>query len=128
MLAKKKGFIFLFSEVVFYISYLAASYLLFPQYGLDAVGIGYLVAYMVYLPLIALIGWRISGFMWSRQILRMIAIGLVLICAAFYISHTKAVNIWIFGSIVLLISLFYSFYTLKKVFSLEDLKNWFSKK
>ncbi len=128
MLAKKKGLIFLFSEVIFYISYLATSYLLFPQYGLDAVGVGYLIAYMIYLPLIVLIGWRISGFIWSREVMVMIVIGLILICAAFYISHTKEVSVWIFGSIVFLISLFYSFYKLRKVFSLEDLKNWFSKK
>lgn len=128
MLAKKKGLIFLFSEAVFYISYLAAGYFLFPQYGLDAVGMGYLIAYMIYLPLIVLIGWRISGFVWSREIIGMVAIGLVLICAAFYISRTEEVNTWIFGSALLLISLSYSFYKLKKVFSLEDLKNWFSKK
>ncbi len=128
ILAKKKGLIFLFSEIVFYISYLAAGYFLFPQYGLDAVGIGYLIAYIIYLPLIVLIGWRISGFIWSREIMTMIAIGLSSICAAFYISHVEVVNTWIFGSIVLFISLFYSFYKLKKVFSLEDMKNWFSKK
>jgi PST family polysaccharide transporter len=128
ILAKKRGLLFLFSEVVFYISYLAASYLLFPQYGLDAVGIGYLIAYMVYLPLIALIGWGISGFMWSKEIMIMIAIGLALICGAFYISHTRGGDTWIFGSVVLFISLLYSFYKLKKVFSLEDLNNWFRRK
>ncbi|GAB6008318.1 O-antigen translocase [Dysgonomonas reticulitermitis] len=128
ILAKKKGLLFLFSEVVFYISYLAVSYFLFPQYGLDAVGIGYLIAYMIYLPLIVLIGWRISGFIWSKEIMIMITIGLTLICVAFYISHTKEVNTWIFGSAVLFISLLYSFYKLKKVFSLEDLNNWFGKK
>lgn len=128
VLARKKGLIFLFSEVVFYISYLAVSYFLFPQYGLDAVGIGYLIGYMIYLPLIVLIGWRISGFTWSKEVIVMIVIGLVLICTTFYISRTEGVNVWVFGSIVLLISLFYSFYKLRKVFSLEELKNWFSKK
>jgi PST family polysaccharide transporter len=128
MLAGKRGLLFLFSEVVFYLAYLAAGYLLFPQYGLDAAGIGYLIAYVIYLPLVALIGWNISGFMWSREIMIMIATGLTLICSAFYISHTKEVNTWIFGSPVLLVSLLYSFYKLKKIFSLEDLNNWFRKK
>lgn len=127
ILAKNKGLLFLISEIVFYAVYLIGCYLLFPVYGLDAVGIGYLIAYIVYFPLVFIIGRSISGFTWSREVAMMAGINLLLVCGAFYISQNKGINIWIFGSGIFLLSLLYSFLKLKKVFSLEDLKNWFRK-
>lgn len=128
ILAKNKGFLFLLSEVLFYASYLGAFYLLFPSYGLDAAGIGYLLAYVIYLPAVFIIGRSISAFAWNRDIILMIIINLLLICGAFYITQNDNINSWIFGSITLLISITYSLFRLRKVFSLEDLKGWFRRK
>jgi PST family polysaccharide transporter len=129
LLAKNKGLLFLISEVLFYIVYLAAFYLLFPQYGLDAAGMGYLAAYIVYLPAVYLIGRNISGFSWNKEVAVMVIISFLLICAAFFISRqTGGAGKWLSGLPVLFISLIYSSFKLKKVFSPEDLKNRFGKK
>lgn len=127
MLANNKGFIFLLTEVVFYVAYLLSGYLLYPQYGLDAAGIGYLVAYIIYLPFVMIIGYRITGFKWNGQVIQMILINAILVGVSFYISYNNEYSIlW---SIALLIaSVLYAYSRLKKVFSLDDLKDWFRKK
>ena len=127
MLAKNWGKLFLLSEVIFYGVYLAASYLFFPEYGLDAAGIGYLIAYIVYLPVVFFIGRSLSGFMWRRDIVVMFIINLVMIGAAFYISQCLTSNIMLFSIVVLLISLVYAYINLRKVFSMNDLKQWFKR-
>lgn len=128
ILAKNKGPLFLLSEALFYVSYLGAFYLLFPSYGLDAAGIGYLIAYVIYLPVVFIIGKSISSFTWNGEVIRMIIMNLLLICGTFYITQNDNINSWIFGSIVLLASMIYSLFKLRKVFSIEDLKDWFRRK
>jgi len=128
ILAKNKGLLFLISETLFYTVYLVTSYLLFPQYGLDAVGIGYLIAYIIYLPIVFFMGKGISGFAWNKDVTIMAVISMIMICAAFFVSlKTESIFTWIFGSLVLLASLIYSYFRLKKVFSIKDqLKKWLS--
>ncbi len=50
LLAKGKGLRFLIVESLWYVVYYGATMLLWPKYGLNAVGIGYVVAYLVYMP------------------------------------------------------------------------------
>lgn len=128
ILAKNKGFLFLISEVIFYAVYLISFYLLFSKYSLDAAGIAYLIAYAVYLPTIYYLGYKISKFSWSREITKTAIICLFLICIGFYISHIEGVYRWILGFVVILLSCVYSFYNLKNIFSLNELKDWFRKK
>lgn len=127
LLAKHKGMLFLFSEALFYTAYLLSSYILFPRYGLDATGIGYLIAYLIYLPIIIIIGKRISDFRWDKNILLMAIIHLSLIAISFYITRYQTNHIYSIGSIILIVSIVYSYFKLKKVFGLDDLKKWFRK-
>lgn len=127
MLAKNKGFLFFMTELIYYSAYLASSYLLYPQYGLEAIGIGYLIAYIIYLPLVYFICHRISDFNWRKDISTMIFIGLTLICAAFYTAQYVESYKLLIGTIILCISLLYAYYKLRKIFSFGDLKNWFKK-
>lgn len=55
LLAKGKGGRFLLSEVSWYVIYYVSTRLLWPQYGLLAAGIGFLLAYAVYCPLIVML-------------------------------------------------------------------------
>lgn len=128
LLAKNRGLMFLITEVLFYAAYLLSAYLLYPHYGLEAAGIGYLIAYALYLPVIYFGGYSVSGFRWSRDVVKMIPVNLLLISASFYVSYIRNENmLWLVISIFC-ISLLYAFFKLKKVFSLEDLKGWFRKK
>jgi len=128
LLAKNKGFIFLLTEVIFYVAYLLSAYLLYSRYGLEASGIGYLVAYVVYVPVVAYTVYHISGFKWNRDVVMMILVNTVLISATFYLAHFYTGNSMLWSLIILLISLIYAYLRLKKVFSLEDFRNWFKRK
>ncbi|MDR3058629.1 MAG: oligosaccharide flippase family protein [Prevotella sp.] len=128
MLAKNKGLLFFMTEAVYYIVYLLSGYLLYPHYGLEAAGIGYLIAYIVYLPLVFIIGYRISEFNWKKSVVFMTLTNIILICAAFYIAQYMEEYKLLPGVIVLLASLLYAYLNLRRVFSLEDLKKWFNRK
>ncbi len=128
LLARNKGLVFLITEIIFYVAYLLSAYLLYPAYGLDAAGIGYLIAYAVYFPVIVWAGYSISEFKWNGDILKMTLVSLVFICAAFYIAHFHTGHTLTLSIAILCLSLLYAYIKLKKVFSLEDLKNWFRKK
>jgi PST family polysaccharide transporter len=129
MLAKNKGAAFLVTEIIFYLVYLLSGYLLFPKYGLEATGIGYLIAYAVYLPVIILAGKAISGFTWDSNIIKMAVINLLFIGTAFYIAHYYTGGYGLLSGIgVLVISLVYAYIKLKKVFSISELQDWFKKK
>lgn len=126
MLAKNKGALFLLSEAIFYIVYLLSSYIYFPYIGLTATGVGYLIAYLAYVPVMIIICRKIADFSWNKNILYMIGINLSLIVGAFFITQT--IYIYLIGGAILLTSLVYSYIKLKQVFSLDDLKKWFERK
>lgn len=128
MLAKNRGLIFFISEVAYYAVYLVAGYLLYPYYGLAAAGIGYLIAYIVYLPIVLIVGHNLSEFRWDKKIIQMAFINLILICITFYIVIYISEYTYL-GTIPLLcISLLYAYLNLRKVFSISELKGWFRRK
>jgi PST family polysaccharide transporter len=129
LLAKNKGKMFLYSEIIFYAVYLLSVYQLFPLYGLDATGIGYLIAYMVYFPVLFMMGYRVSNFRWNGEVVRMALASIILmgiICCV--IIFLESFYLYIAGGLVLILSLLFSLYKLKQVFSVDDLKNWFRRK
>jgi len=128
MLARNKGFIFFITEVVFYIVYIVSSYLLYPYYGLEAAGIGYLIAYIVYLILVFIVGQKLSQFMWEKRIIQMTLVNLILICTTFYIVVYIPEYKYLGAIPILCITILYAYYNLRKVFKISDLKNWFRKK
>lgn len=128
LLIKNKGALFLTAEVVYYLAYLGMSYLLYPIMGLDAVGVGYLLSYIIYFALVFLLGFCISGIGWSRQNMWMVLVNVILISAAFILVHFFDEYKVIAGLILFTISLIYGWMQIKKVFGWEDLKKWFIKK
>lgn len=127
LLAKGKGILFLLTEVSYYFIYLLSAYLLYPYYGLDATGIGFLVAYIVYLPMIFFIVRYLSDFGWNKAVWKMMVINLVIILGAFYTTVYSSKHTVTLTSIFLLVSLTYAYFNLKKVFDMDDLKRWFKK-
>lgn len=128
LLAKGRGKLFLCSEALFYAVYLISIYLLFPTYGLNATGMGYLIAYLVYFPVLFVMGHKISSFRWYGNIILMVIINLLLIAAAYFtFIYLEGIYLYIAEGIILIMSLLYSFLKLRKVFTLDDLKGWFRK-
>ena len=129
MLAKNKGVLYLLSEVIFFVSFLGAAYLLSSSMGIAAVGVGFLVAYIIYLAMCYIIGRSISGFGWNNNILIMIVIAAIIFGATYYsTTHLEGLTLILCGGILLIIAISYSLFKLLKVFDIKDLKNWVGKK
>lgn len=127
ILAKNKGFLFLVTEVIFYAIYVLSCHFMINTYGLDITGIGYLIAYLVYLPTVYIIGQSISGFKWNKGVVSMLAINLVLIIATFCTSMYYQKHEILIGACLFVVTSIYAFVRLKKVFNLDDLRKWFQK-
>lgn len=52
ILAKGRGFVFVVTELVFWLTYFIALFLLYSEFNLLATGISYVVAYILYIPMI----------------------------------------------------------------------------
>lgn len=128
LLAKNKGPLHFVTECIFYGVYLVVGYLLFPYYGLDALGIGYLIAYIVYFAAIFIMGRSISGFAWSSAVAKIVIVNVLMILFSFYIVYTHLEYAYISGGVIFILSLIYAYYNLRKVFGLNDIKNWFKSK
>lgn len=128
LLAKNKGKLFLISEVIFYASYLSAAYLLYSTYSINAFGIAYLVAYIIYLLTVFVMAKYLTKFEWAPEITSIISISLAFIIASFIVLMYFDKLGLLLGIVLLFASTFYSYIKLNKVFTIEDLKNWINKK
>ncbi len=66
-IAKMRNGIFLATEVGFVIGYLLALWFLLPAIGIVAAGVGWLIAYVLFLAANYIIGRRLIAFRWSRE-------------------------------------------------------------
>lgn len=128
LLAKHKGLCYFISEVIFFGVYLLVSYLLLPQYGVEATGFGYLAAYVIYLIGITIMAKSVSSFGWSRSALVGMTIYLFLLAGAFAltrigVSYSSGYKIALLAS-----TIGFSYYMLTRVLSLAEFKNWFNPK
>ncbi|QIK59967.1 O-antigen translocase [Dysgonomonas sp. HDW5A] len=127
LLAKGKGLIYFFSESAFLIIYLGAIHCLYPFYDFESVGISYLIAYSLYLPIVFILGRKLSKFGWTNENLRIGFISLILVLLAFCIVKYFSNYTIIAGIPILVMSLSYSLYKLNKVFPLKSLLDFFKR-
>lgn len=127
LLAKGKGLIYFLSEISFLLIYLGAIYCLYPFYDFESVGISYLVAYSLYLPIVLLLGRKLSRFQWTNENLRIGFISLILVFLAFCSVKFVPNYTIIVGIPILILSLAYSLFKLNKVFSLRSLLDLFKR-
>ncbi len=127
LLTKSKGKLFIISEILFWGVYVAVSYSLYSSQGMNAVGIGYLVAYIVYLIAIFMMTRSVINFRWNGDVVRIIGLNFILVSAVFGLSFLSAWCVFPLQIIFFLVSLVYSTFCLKKVFNIKDLKRWFKR-
>lgn len=125
LLAKGKGLIYFLSETSFLLIYLGAIYCLYPFYDFESIGISYLIAYLLYLPIVFFLGRKLSAFQWTRENLRIGFISLILVLLAFCIIKFVPNYAIIAGTPILILSLAYSSFKLNKVFPLRSLLDIF---
>lgn len=121
LLAKGKGRLYIFSEISFFAVYYLATYFLFPKYGLNAAGIGYLMAYGYYVAIIMIYAIFLSSYIWKDKVLQVIILSTLLVLAAFLISYFFANNAMIIGIIIFTISIILSYFEIKKHINLKQM-------
>lgn len=127
LLAKGKGLIYFISESLFLLVYLGAMYCLYPYFNFESVGISYMVAYLLYLPIVFVLGRKLSKFQWTNENLRIGFISLILVILAFYIVKYMPNYTIIAGIPILILSSLYSLFRLNRVFPLKSLLNFFKR-
>lgn len=127
-LAKGKGLVFFITDTSFSIIYLITIYALFPYCSLDAVGIGYMVAYISYLFIVYVLSRKLCNFRWRKNNISTGVVCLTLIIATFYIAQYNQDYILPIGIPILIGSSFYSLYKLNKVFALKSIFGIFKDK
>lgn len=121
LICKNRGLLFLGSDTLFSIIYLAISYIYIPTLGIEAIGIGYVIAYFVYLIVVYLLSRRISNFRLKNYNLKVGFVSLLLIIVSFTnIHYQTSYSLYIVG-ILSMLSISYSIYNLNKLFPLRSI-------
>ncbi|SHF80862.1 O-antigen translocase [Dysgonomonas macrotermitis] len=127
LLAKGKGAIYFATEMLYLLVYLGSTYLLYPYFGFDAVGIAYLLGYVIYLPVVFVIGKKLTGFKWASENLTFGIFSFILVLLAFVIVQYKPEYSIIAVVPMLVLSATVSFIKLNKVFPLKSVRNKLNK-
>lgn len=120
LLAKGRGGLFLISEIIYFAVYVGAIYLLYPIMGSQILGVAYLLAYIVYLPVVFYLGKYISDFGFEKYVLKVGSVCCALIVAVFclYLFQPHLL-LWV-GIPLLLFSASYSIIKINKVVPLKS--------
>ncbi|HCO67860.1 MAG TPA: O-antigen flippase [Dysgonomonas sp.] len=127
LLAKGKGRLYFISEMLFLVSYLAFTYLLYDKFYLESAGIAYFLAYIVYLFIVLIWGQRLCSFRWTKENLLIGFISFILVLLAFCIVQYSSEYIIIAGIPIFIMSVLFSVFKLSKVFPVKSLLNIFQK-
>ncbi len=127
LLAKGKGKIYFFSETLYLAIYLGCSYWLYGEYGLEGIGISFLIAYIVYLVAVFLLGRQLSDFKWSNRNMLIGFISFILVLLAFVLIQFCREYIIIAGVPLFIISVLYSLFNLNKVMPLKSILKFLRK-
>lgn len=115
LLARNKGAVHLVCEILFWIIYLASFLLLYPSFKLEATGISYLIAYALYIPIILLPIIKMDKISWVKGSIKYLVQGsilfVILLLITLYIENYQ----WIGFLVVMLLSLFFSFFGMKSI-------------
>lgn len=125
LLAKGKGRLYFFAEMLFLAVYLILTYLLYNKFSLESVGISYLVAYIVYLFTVFVLGRKLCEFKWTKENLSIGFISFILVLLAFGVVQYWHEYIIIAGIPILIVSVLYSMFKLNKIFSVKSLLDVF---
>lgn len=120
LLAKGKGLRFFIVELVWFSAYYIATIIGWDYFGLESAGIAYLIAYIIYFPLVYLFVKPLSNFQFNKENILFILFFTVLTILAFLSS--MYLNGWIFlftGCILFLISVFTSLWGINRILPLN---------
>lgn len=111
LLAAGRGGIFVTLELIGFGTFVAATALLLPAFGVEAAGIGYLAMYLLYLPLV----FAVTGVRWSRTVIRDFAVLLALAAGVAALATWNLTVAAIAGPVFALLLLVVAFRRLRHV-------------
>lgn len=120
LLAKNKGKQYLIIEVVYFVTYLGCSYILFPYFEALSVGISYLFAYIVYLVVLYLYTAKINNFRWNRNNIRISVTSLLFIAITIVLIYCGGSFRLLSGLVIFILSVCYSLYMFNKIYPLKS--------
>lgn len=121
LLAKGKGKQYLIIEVVYFVTYLGCSYLLFPYFEVLSIGISYLISYVVYLAVLYAYTSRTNNFRWNRSNIRTGIVCLFFMSVSIFLALYGGYIKLLAGLVVFMISVGYSLYMFNRIYPLKDL-------
>ena len=126
LLAKNKGLLFMFVEFVWFFIYLVSTVVAWPAYGIDAAGIGFVIAYVVYVPLVFYLIKPLCSFQFESKNWQLF-VGFFSIMSVAFLLSIKIEGVWYYSTVGLLflIGTLWALFELNKIIPLSDWKNKF---
>ena len=116
LLSKGRGARFLIVESTWFIVYYIATRLLWPMYGLDAAGIAYVLAYVVYMPLVYLMVQPLCGFHFGLRNKALIALFSFFATGTFFVTlQFDGIYLAVIGGMLLLSCSLWAAFELNKI-------------
>jgi PST family polysaccharide transporter len=123
LLAKGKAMVFFITELAANLVHMALIWGATRIFGLEGTGVAFFGLYIFYTAMILVVGYRFSGFLWSRTNLRLIGFITMFVGAAIAVSlYTSHVVALLCGTIFTAVLTIYCF---RKLYLLVG-KEWFS--
>ena len=107
LLAKGKGLRFFLVELTWFAVYYLATRLCWSYFGLNAAGIAYVIAYLVYLPLVFLLVKPLCAFKYDKKNIILMINFMVYVVVAFYAAvYLDGWMLYICGSMIIVFLLY----------------------
>ena len=127
ILAAGDGRTFMFAETVAIGVFVAFTWVGLPLLGVQATGVGFLVMYTAYLPLVYWLAWRRIGFYWPRRVVALILVLLVASGAVFALGQWSERGGGALGVLLALVLLLFTVCRLGELISLGGKVGQFAK-
>lgn len=115
MLAKNRGGVHLICEIVFWGVYLISCYLLYPIFKIEATGLAYMIAYLVYIPTVVIAAYQLSRIRWNMLVAAPIVINAICMIVYFLSGYYLEDYQMLVGILLLMTSGLYSVYHLREI-------------
>jgi len=121
LLAKGKGPLFLISEASWYIIYYLATVLLWPSMGLEGAGLAFLIAYLVYVPMIYLMVRPLCPFKVTPTNIRLMLFFILMVVSSFLtVYYIDGWLEWTLSAVLWLTVTSVAIYRLNQLLPLKD--------
>lgn len=128
LLARGKGVLFFVSELAYNLVFVLIIYFFISILGINAIGVGYLIAYCLYLMMVYLFSCQLSLFRWSSENIKIKLISLIFILIIFYVGQYQQNWLWIVGIPIFILSTSFSIYKFNHIIPLKSLLRIFKNK